>query len=142
MKAPQWWEEGAHTIRNSSQTTAPSPGDAKDRITFDDNAVAMTLYGQNNANLKLIERELGVAIHARGNELTLMGAADIVALARSLLEQLYSLGKKGAPLDDSDIARAVSVLRGDRRAPIKEIFNDQVLTGSRPRPVAPKGLAP
>jgi phosphate starvation-inducible protein PhoH and related proteins len=101
----------------------------------------MTLYGHNNGNLKLIEREIGVQIHARGNELVLVGAADTIALARSLLEQLYSLGKKGAPLDEADIARAVGVLRGDRRAAIKEIFHDNVLTGSRARPVAPKGLA-
>ncbi len=101
----------------------------------------MTLYGHNNGNLKLIEREIGIQIHARGNELVLVGAADTTALARSLLEQLYAMGKKGAPLDEADIARAVSVLRGDRRAAIKEIFHDQVLTGSRARPVAPKGLA-
>jgi phosphate starvation-inducible PhoH-like protein len=33
------------------------------------------------------------------------------------------------------------VLRGDRKAEIKGIFHDNVLTGSRARPVAPKGLA-
>jgi phosphate starvation-inducible PhoH-like protein len=101
----------------------------------------MALYGQNNSNLKLIEREVGVSIHARGNELTLIGAPDGVAMARSLLEQLYSLGKKGKPLDASDIARAVEVLRGDRKAAIKDVFNDTLLVGSRARPVAPKGLA-
>jgi phosphate starvation-inducible PhoH-like protein len=101
----------------------------------------MQLYGQNNVNLKLIEREIGLSIHARGNELTLIGPADTVALGRSLLEQLYALGKKGAPLDQADIARAVSVLRGDRRAALKNVFHDKVLVGSRARPVAPKGLA-
>ncbi|HEY7954358.1 MAG: PhoH family protein [Polyangia bacterium] len=101
----------------------------------------MQLYGQNNANLKLIERELGLSIHARGNELTLVGTQDVVALGRSLLEQLYSLGKKGAPLDQADIARAVGVLQGDRRTALKEVFHDHVLVGSRARPVAPKGLA-
>jgi phosphate starvation-inducible PhoH-like protein len=84
---------------------------------------------------------VGLSIHARGNELTLIGSADRVALGRSLLEQLYALGKKGAPLDQHDIARAVEVLRGDRRAAIREIFHDTVLTGTRARPVAPKGLA-
>jgi len=133
---------GSINIGDSVQTT-PSlrPGDSKERITFDDNALAMTLYGQSNANLKLIEREIGLQIHVRGNELTLVGASDIVALGRSLLEQLYLLGKKGAPLDQADIARAVSVLRGDRGAALKEVFNDRLLTGSRARPVAPKGLA-
>jgi phosphate starvation-inducible PhoH-like protein len=70
-----------------------------------------------------------------------VGPADRVALGRSLLEQLYALGKKGSSLDQNDIARAVEVLRGDRRAAIKEIFHDTVLVGARARSVAPKGLA-
>ena len=64
------------------QVTPPVTGEAKERITFDDNALSMQLYGQNNANLKLIERELGLSIHARGNELTLVGTQDVVALGR------------------------------------------------------------
>jgi phosphate starvation-inducible PhoH-like protein len=84
---------------------------------------------------------VGVAIGARGNELTIVGAADRVALTRSLLEQLYLMGKKGKPLDAADIARAVGVLRGNRHAAIKEVFNDTLLVGTRARPVAPKGLA-
>ena len=136
--------EGSITIGDFIRTNPSAvaqAGESKDRISFDDNALALQLYGQNNANLKLVEREIGVQLHARGNELTLVGSADTVALARSLLEQLYSLGKKGAPLDAADIARAVSVLRGDRSTTLKEVFNDRVLTGSRARPVAPKGLA-
>ena len=116
--------------------------DIKDRLTFDDNAVSAQLYGQGNEHLKRIEAELGVGIHARGNELTLVGAADTVAVARALLEQLYALAKKGAPLDPPDVARAISVLRGDSKANIKDIFQDQVLSGSaRARPITPKGLA-
>jgi phosphate starvation-inducible PhoH-like protein len=135
--------EGAVARRLSigdSVQTSPSP-EAKERLTLDDNSVSSALYGQNNANLKLIEREVGLSIHVRGNELTLVGAADRVALGRSLLEQLYSLCKKGAPLDHADIARAVAVLRGDQNAEIREIFQDTVLMASRARPITPKGLA-
>jgi phosphate starvation-inducible protein PhoH and related proteins len=131
----------AINIGDSVQNTNAQAGEARQRITFDDNALTLTLYGHNNSNLKLIEREIGLNLHARGNELTLIGAPDTVALARTLLEQLYALGKKGAPLEPADIARAVSVLRGDRNAQIKEVFRDQILGGSRARPVAPKGLA-
>jgi phosphate starvation-inducible PhoH-like protein len=110
-------------------------------LVLDDNQAALSLYGQNNANLKLIEREVGVSIGARGNELTIIGPADLTALTRSLLEQLYQLGKRGKPLEGADIARAVGVLRGNRNAEIKEVFNDTLLVGTRARPVAPKGMA-
>jgi phosphate starvation-inducible PhoH-like protein len=124
----------------TSPKTAP-PGETRDRLTLEDNGLALMLFGHNNANLKLVERELGLSIGARGNELVLVGAADTVALARSLLEQLYALGKKGAPLDERDIRRALAVLRGDRSAVIKDVLDHRVLTGSRARPIAPKGLA-
>jgi phosphate starvation-inducible PhoH-like protein len=77
----------------------------------------------------------------RGNELTLLGAPDRVALGRSLLEQLYQLAKKGKPLGSEDIVRAVSVLAGDQNARIKDVFRDTVLVASRARPIQPKGLA-
>ena len=35
--------------------------------------MALALYGERNANLKIIERETGVELHARGNELTVVG---------------------------------------------------------------------
>jgi phosphate starvation-inducible PhoH-like protein len=122
-------------------TSGPDRADGRERLVLEDNSLALQLYGQNNANLKLIEREVGVSIGARGNELTIVGPADLTALTRSLLEQLYALGKKGKPLDTADIARAVGVLRGNRNAAIKDVFNDTLLVGTRARSVAPKGLA-
>jgi phosphate starvation-inducible protein PhoH and related proteins len=102
---------------------------------------ALLLYGQGNANLKIIEREVGITVAVRGNELTLVGPGDRVALGRSLIEQLYALAKKGKPLAASDIARAVGVLSGDQRARIKDVFRDTVLMASRARPIQPKGMA-
>jgi phosphate starvation-inducible PhoH-like protein len=99
------------------------------------------LFGQSNTNLKTIEREVGLAIAVRGNELTLVGPPDRVALGRSLIDQLYQLAKRGRPLASSDIARAVAVLAGDQNAQIKDVFRDTVLMASRARPIQPKGLA-
>ncbi len=118
----------------------------REKIVFDDNARTLSLYGHNNAHLKLLEREMGVGLHARGNELTVIGAPDQVATTRSLLEQLYSLGagqpgRRQLPLELADIARAVAVLRGDRTAPIEAVMSDAVVVGSRARPVTPKGIA-
>jgi phosphate starvation-inducible protein PhoH and related proteins len=77
----------------------------------------------------------------RGNEVTLVGPADRVALGRSLVEQLYQLAKRGKPLATQDIARAVAVLSSNQHAQIKDVFRDTVLMASRARPIQPKGLA-
>jgi phosphate starvation-inducible PhoH-like protein len=116
--------------------------DIKDRIVFDDSQLAIEVYGELNSHLKIIEGELSVELHARGNELSLVGASDDVAVARALLEQLYAMAKKGQSLEPPDITRAVNILRGDRNVKLRDVFSDNVLAGSpRSRPIAPKGLA-
>ena len=42
-------------------------------LTFDDNRLASTLFGQYGQNLALIERRLGVVANSRGNHVTLEG---------------------------------------------------------------------
>src|SRR5262249_53005911 len=131
---------------SGTETTTATPrtdgkAEARERLVLDDNSAALLLFGQSNANLKAIQREVGLTIGGRGNELTLVGAADRVALGRSLVEQLYQMAKKGRPLALSDIARAVGVLAGDSGAQIKDVFRDTVLMASRARPIQPKGLA-
>src|SRR5688500_2772137 len=66
-----------------------------ERLTLEDNRIALALYGERNANLKLIERETGAELHTRGNDLTIVGPGDGVAIARSLVEQLYGMARGG-----------------------------------------------
>jgi len=68
------------------QETTTAANEARERVVLDDNGSALLLFGQSNANLKAIEREVGLTIGVRGNELTLVGPADRVALGRSLIE--------------------------------------------------------
>jgi phosphate starvation-inducible PhoH-like protein len=123
-------------------TPNPSATDAvTERVTLDDNRVALALYGERNGNLKLVERETGIEVHARGNELTFVGPADAVRVARGLVEQLYGMARAGTPISPEDIGRAAVALRGDARVDLKQVFNDTILVAGRARPIAPKGLA-
>ncbi len=114
---------------------------ARDKMALDDNLASQMLYGQRNENLRQVERETGADVHSRGNELTLIGEAEAVTLARALLEQLYKLARRGRPLGPEDVTRAASMLREDASTELKDVFTDTVLVSSRARPIAPKGLA-
>ena len=105
-----------------------------ERLTLEDNRVALALYGERNANLKLIERETGAQLHARGNELTIVGPEDGVAIARSLVEQLYGMARKGAPISPEDIGRAAVALRADKGIDLQNVFQDTILVAGRARP--------
>jgi phosphate starvation-inducible PhoH-like protein len=113
----------------------------REKLAFDDNGVASALFGQHNEHLKLIERQARVVIFARSGELTLEGPAAAVELARLTLERLYELVRRGRPLEPSDVARAVEVLREAPATDLHELFTDTVLVASRARRITPKGLA-
>jgi phosphate starvation-inducible PhoH-like protein len=112
-----------------------------ERLTLEDNRVALALFGERNANLKLIERETGTQLHSRGNDLTIVGPGDEVAVARSLVDQLYRMARGGAAISPEDIGRAAVALRADAGVDLKEVFHDTILVAGRARPIAPKGLA-
>ena len=64
----------ARAICNQVERTASPRRLVTERLTLEDNRVALALFGERNANLKLIERETGAQLHSRGNDLTIVGA--------------------------------------------------------------------
>ncbi|MES1172395.1 MAG: PhoH family protein [Bacteroidota bacterium] len=118
-----------------------SSGAVTERLALDDNQVALAFYGERNANLKVIADKTRTTVHSRGNEVTIVGDAEAVELARNLITQLYAMVHRGAPLHPQDIGRAAEVLRADRRTDLREVFSDTILVAGRARPIAPKGLA-
>ena len=72
-------------------------------LTFDDNRLASTLFGQYGQNLALIERRLGVVANSRGNHVTLEGTHEACELARRVLESLYERLKRGDELVQGDV---------------------------------------
>ncbi|MEZ4366883.1 MAG: PhoH family protein [Kofleriaceae bacterium] len=113
----------------------------RDKIVLDDPEALQALCGSANARLKLVERTAGVAVHLRGNELTVEGEAAAVEVARSALTQLYQLALRGAALGSDYVVRAVKELQGDGGAVLGELFGDTILSPRGGRPIAPKGRA-
>src|SRR5271166_871489 len=72
-------------------------------LTFDDNRLASTLFGQYGQNLALIERRLGVVANSRGNQVTVEGAREAADQARRVLESLYERLKSGDELVQGDV---------------------------------------
>ncbi|MFO0574570.1 MAG: PhoH family protein [Polyangia bacterium] len=113
----------------------------REHMAFPDNHVAAALYGQNNVHLKLVERQLGLSLHARGNELTLIGPPSEVAVARSLLGQLEALHQKARVVTSDDVLRGLQMLLHDRSTDIKDVLQDAVVVSNKSRPVIPKSVA-
>jgi hypothetical protein len=108
---------------------------AKEKLTFDDNGPVLALFGHADSNLRLIERELGIELHSKSGELTLVGDEAKVALAKSLITQLYDLVKRGRQLMPVDIARAAATIKQAPAHELSDIFADTLLIAGRQRSI-------
>jgi phosphate starvation-inducible PhoH-like protein len=71
----------------------------------------MALLGQNDANLRLIERELPVRITLRDGQLTLSGEEAAVKPASKALSELVLLAERGKTIGEADVATALGQVR-------------------------------
>jgi len=110
-------------------------------LEFTDIDLARQLFGERNSNLQKIAKITDVTINARGNTVFIAGDDIATALAGNVLSQLYNLLKEGYPIHPNDIDFAVSVLSGNDRVNLKEIFLDRVYITSKKNAVTPKNLA-
>jgi phosphate starvation-inducible PhoH-like protein len=124
-------------------TRAPAVAAASEplRIELEDNGVAQAVFGGGGAHLGLLERQLGIEIHARGSQVVLRGTPAAVQLGERVLKELVALVRRGVSLGPDEVARAASILAQDPGANLREILGDVILVSTRARPVTPRGLA-
>jgi phosphate starvation-inducible PhoH-like protein len=79
---------------------------------FEDNRLALQLFGAHHSHLARIEQHLDVSIHSRGNHLTIDGDADAVTAAGAVLDRLYARLERGhvVRLPDVDAALRMALV--------------------------------
>jgi len=107
----------------------------------EDQKLANLLFGQQNQNLKQIERTLGIRIGSKGLDLLIEGDDCQVALALRLFLELHALLTEGYPLFPTDIDYAIRILSADSKASLKNIFLDTIFISARKKIISPKSLA-
>ena len=82
-------------------------------LQFDDNRLLPLLFGEHEQHLAKIERELGVSLVSRGNQLTISGPEGSVGAARQVMTSLYQRLKRGLDVDQGEIEAALRMSRQD-----------------------------
>ena len=110
------------------------------RLTFPDHELMRSLCGEHNLHLQLLEKQIGVSVHGRGNSLLLEGRNWEVELAERVLNQLYDLLKANYPIYPNDVDYATRILSSNHSVDLKKIFKDEVYISSKKKVIAPRTI--
>jgi phosphate starvation-inducible protein PhoH and related proteins len=116
----------------------PRAQEKEAHVPLTDAAVLQTLVGEKDANLRTLERELGIKIGRDAAGLVLSGLDTEVDLAADLLLQLSELVARGEPLFQGDFERAIAMLSSNRKLRLEELFRDQLRIAGRKHSIVPK----
>jgi phosphate starvation-inducible PhoH-like protein len=94
-------------------------------LEFEDNNLLIELFGSQESNLRLLEKELPVTIATRGNQVVIHGEEENTHIAGHVLTSLYLRLQEGKQVDTTDIMTAL------RSASEKELHEETFLTTKR-----------
>ena len=106
-----------------------------------DERQAHTLFGNHDENLRTIEDAFDVKISSRGNEIFVSGGESNRAAVQKLLGELQQLITQGYPMQKSDVATGVRVMRDKPEMNLVDFFTDDSLNSAIRRVVSPRNLA-
>ena len=98
------------------------------------------LFGDFDANIKLIEKELGVTVSARGGSLKIHGDDGTVILATRVLKSLADAVARGEQITEQKIMYAISLATEGEESRLSETGSDCVCVTSKGKPIRSKTL--
>jgi phosphate starvation-inducible PhoH-like protein len=99
----------------------------------------VSLLGQRDELLKIIETAFASDIHVRGNEITITGEPEENALVAQLFEELVALLERGDVLTGESVRRSLDMLREDVPERPVDVLSLNILS-NRGRTIRPKTL--
>jgi phosphate starvation-inducible protein PhoH and related proteins len=93
------------------------------------NHLMVSLLGQRDELLRLVEGSFPVSIHVRGNEITVSGEMTEAERVARLFEEMVLLLESGNVLDRENLGRTIDMVKRDERP--SDVLNTAVLRGRK-----------
>ncbi len=111
----------------------------KKALTIDSDKQAMTLSGEMDINLKMIERLTGVRVGIRGEKIFLEGPADQVEDVGSVIADIKEAINTGRSVSSAEVENLFRQLANGRQAGISELLSESVVVSPR-KSIVPKSI--
>ncbi|MFD3447689.1 PhoH family protein [Microbacteriaceae bacterium 4G12] len=101
---------------------------------------AAALFGTQDANLKLIERELHVSIVTRGESVFVSGTEEEAMLVEEILQSLLAVIRKGVSISERDVAYAIQLGKSKKLQHFEELYEEELLKNAKGKPIHVKTM--
>lgn len=101
---------------------------------------AVDIFGSFDENMRLIEKELGVTVISRDDQIKIQGEAEQVIFGVKTLEGLLSLSARGESINEQNVRYILELVRSGNEERIKEIAGDVLCVTARGKPIKAKTL--
>lgn len=100
----------------------------------------ISVFGSFDANLRIIENELGVKVTDRDSELKISGEAEEVLYAEKAIEGLLQLVTRGEAIDEQNVRYIIRMVREGESEKIGELVSDVVCITAKGKPIKAKTM--
>ena len=129
-------------LKNIKKNLSKKSKDYSQTLKFEQNIYLSNLYGEFDKNIKILEKEIGVTIHPRGNLICLNGDLDAVNKAKFVIEKLYESAKKNNIIDYGEIKGILNMTKniGTQKDENKESEDGNILIKAGRKLLKPRSL--
>lgn len=101
---------------------------------------AISLFGNADMNLKLIEQELGVSIVTRGESVGISGPEDKVEMAQAVLVNLLAVIRKGISISKREAVYAIQMAEKGTLEYFRDLYDEEISKNVKGKSIRVKTL--
>lgn len=102
--------------------------------------LVINLFGSFDENIKLIEKELDVAIINRGSEIKVGGEPEQVSIAMGVIRNLLAMANRGETIGEQEVRYVLSQIEAGNEEQLEELGKDVICISTRGVPIKAKTL--
>ncbi|WP_198166189.1 MULTISPECIES: PhoH family protein [Sporosarcina] len=101
---------------------------------------AIMLLGISDQNMNLIEEELKISIHTRGETISISGEQEQAEAAKVLLEQLLKVIRKGININLRDVATAIEMAKNGTIEYFSSLYEEEIARNTKGKVIRAKTI--
>ena len=99
---------------------------------------AIDIFGSFDENIRLIERELGVHVVGRDDQLKIVGDAEPVMYAAKVIQGLIGLSARGEAINEQNIRYLIQLVKSGNEDKIQTLAADVLCVTAKGKPIKAK----